>query len=216
MQITAIGAQIKDPNRVNVSIDGRYSFSLDIAQLAELGIKVGQELDEARLAELREASTYGKLYMRALEYVLSRPHSRREVKDYLRRKTFDKKYKVRGKNELKTKEGVSQATADAVLARLTERGYVNDLKFAQFWVENRNLSKGASRRKLQSELAAKGVDKAIVDEVLADTSREDSEELKKMIAKKAARYDDERKLIAYLARQGFNYDDIKTALRGSE
>jgi regulatory protein len=212
MQITAVNAQVKDQNRVSVSVDGKYSFSLDIAQLAGLGIKVGQELNDARLAELKEASAYGKLYTRALEYVLSRPHSQREVKDYLRRKTFDRKYKVRGQNELKTKVGVSQAVADAVLKRLAERGYIDDLKFAKFWVENRNLKKGVSRRKLQAELVKKGIEQGTIEEVLAEAPRSDYEELQKMIAKKAGKYSDEQKLVAYLARQGFNYDDIKTAL----
>ncbi|MDR0398057.1 MAG: RecX family transcriptional regulator [Candidatus Nomurabacteria bacterium] len=212
MKITAINAQVKDSNRVSISVDGKYSFSLHITQLVEMGVKVGQELDDTRLAELKEASSYGKLYARALEYCLSRPHSQREVQDYLRRKTLDKKYKVRGKNELKTKEGVSQAVARAVLSRLIELGYVDDHKFTQFWVENRHLRKGVSRRKLQAELISKGVSKVIIDEVLESAPRNDQEELCKMVAKKAGKYDDEQKLIAYLARQGFNYDDIKQAI----
>jgi SOS response regulatory protein OraA/RecX len=37
--------------------------------------------------------------------------------------------------------------------------------------------------------------------------------LKKLIAKKRAHYaGDEKKLTAYLARQGFSYDDIKNVL----
>ena len=40
--------------------------------------------------------------------------------------------------------------------------------------------------------------------------------LRKMIAKKINKYDDERKLVAYLARQGFKYDDIKSALVDDE
>jgi regulatory protein len=43
-----------------------------------------------------------------------------------------------------------------VFERLVEKGYVDDEKFARFWVENRNQTKGASRRKLEAELRAKG------------------------------------------------------------
>jgi regulatory protein len=212
MIVTAIGAQVKNPNRVNISIDGRYCFSLDIAQVRELGIKIGLEIDDDRLAELEEASQFGKIYIRALEYCLSRPHSVREVKDYLYRKTLDKKYKTRGKNEIKTKPGVSQVVAAAVLERLLQRGYVDDTKFAKFWVENRNVTKGTSRRRLQAELIKKGIAQSIIDGALSETLRNDHEELRKLIAKKASRYDGEQKLIAYLARQGFSYDDIRTAL----
>ena len=52
------------------------------------------------------------------------------------------------------------------------------------------------------ELAQKGVSKDIINEVLG--RRNDEEEILKIIAKKRAKYDDE-KLIQYLCRQGFSY-----------
>jgi regulatory protein len=216
MEITAITSQARDQNRVNVSVDGKYSFSLEIAQISELGVKVGQEISADQLAELKEASARGKLYARALEYCLSRPHSQREIKDYLRRKTLDKKYKPRGASELKLKKGFSPAVADDVLRRLTERGYVNDQAFAKFWVENHGLSRGMSQRRLKAELAKKGVPQDIASEALAAAPRDDQSELKKVIAKKANKYEDKQKLMAYLARQGFSLDDIKEAFRTYE
>ena len=87
MKITAISVQARDKSRVNVSVDGRYRFSLDVLQVAELGIRIGKEYEEAELKALEEESLFGKLYTRALEYCLVRPRSRREVKDYLYRKT---------------------------------------------------------------------------------------------------------------------------------
>ncbi|MFZ1301680.1 MAG: RecX family transcriptional regulator [Candidatus Microsaccharimonas sp.] len=207
MKITSISVQQRDKNRVNVSIDGKYRFSLDFAQITELGIKVGNEYTEAELADLENESQFGKLYMRALEYSLMRPHSQRELTDYLYRKTRDTRTKTGA-----IKKGVSKALTERVYTRITERGYVNDEAFARYWVENRQLRKGISRRKLQAELASKGVDRAIVDSLLAQTERSDEDELQKIIEKRAGRYDDEQKLIAYLARQGFGYDDIKQAI----
>ena len=67
-------------------------------------------------------------------------------------------------------------------------------------------------RKLQMELQAKGVERSIIDEVIQGSERHDTEELLKVIAKKAGRYDDQKKLIAYLVRQGFRYDDVHSAL----
>ena len=46
-------------------------------------------------------------------------------------------------------------------------------------------------------------------------SRDDSEELRKIIARKANRYDDQQKLIQYLVRQGFNYSDVLDELASS-
>ena len=144
-----------------------------------------------------------------------RPHSSREMRDYLWRKTRETKYKSRS-GELKTRAGVAQEIADRVYDRLAEKGYIDDEKFARWWVENRNLRKGTSRRKLQAELAAKGVPQSVISVVLTQTDRTDGDELAKIIAKKRAKYPDDQKFIQYLARLGFSYDDIKTALSGEE
>lgn len=211
MKITALTAQIKNKDRVNVIVDGVYRFSLDVFQVADLGIRIGKEYTEQELAELETESQFGKLYGRALEYTMLRPHSAREVRDYLWRKTRTTKYKSR-QGEIKEREGVSQLVADRVFDRLSEKGYIDDEKFARFWVENRNQRKGSSARKLKSELQAKGVESSMIDAALANTTRSDEDELAKIIAKKRGRYPDEQKFMQYLARQGFSYDDIKAAL----
>ena len=211
MKITAITAQARDKNRINVSVDGAYRFSLDIFQVGELGLKVGKEYSEEELVELEQESQFGKLYARSLEYCLMRPHSSREVRDYLWRKTRTTKVKAKD-GSLKERVGVSPVIADRVFERLAEKGYIDDEKFTRYWVENRSLTKGASKRKLTAELRAKGVEQAIIDQAFEATMRSDDDELKKVITKKRARYPDDQKLMAYLAGQGFSYDDIKQAL----
>lgn len=207
MKITGISAQTKNPDRVNVSVDGSYRFSLDIFQLGELGIKVGNDYSDEELTSFEQESQFGKLYGRALEYTLMRPHSAREIKDYLWRKTRDRKGK-----EGKVIPGYSPALSTRVFDRLQEKGYVDDSRFAQWWVENRNLTKGTSQRKLSTELMTKGVDRSVIDEVLGQSERSDTDEIKKVMEKKRKRYPDENKLIQYLMRQGFRYDDILAAL----
>lgn len=213
MKITSISAQAKNANRVNVSVDGKYRFSLDMYQLADLGVSVGKEYTEQELAALESESEYGKLYGRALEYSIMRPHSSREMRDYLWRKTRTTKYKSRT-GEIKEREGVSQDICDRVYERLVEKGYINDENFARWWVDNRNLRKGTSRRKLQAELQQKGINSGIISSILEVSPRTDADELSKIVAKKRAKYPDETKLMQYLARQGFSYDDIKSALAG--
>lgn len=207
MKITSITIQTKNPNRVNVNVDGKYRFSLDIFQVGDLGLKVGKEYSEQELVELETESKFGKLYARALDYVMMRPHSGREVRDYLYRKTLSTRDKKGEK-----REGYSPALTERVYERLLDKGYINDEKFARWWVENRNVAKGSSMRKLTAELRAKGVANDVVEQVVNDVARTDEDELVKVIAKKRARYADDQKFMQYLARQGFNYDDIKTAL----
>ncbi len=212
MKVTALTSQQKDPNRVNVMVDGTYRFSLDVYQVADLGIRVGRDYSDAELVALETESQFGKLYARSLEYCLIRPRSSREVRDYLYRKTLAKRYKSRRTGEILERQGVSAGVTERVFDRLTEKGYVNDEAFARFWVEYRNVRKGSSMRKLEAELMAKGVDRSIIENQLSTSNRSDADELRKVIAKKRERYADEQKFMRYLASQGFSYDDIKNAL----
>ena len=216
MIITAVTAQQKDKNRINIMVDGKYRFSLDIFQYADLGIKVGKDYSEEELIELETESQFGKLYMRTLEYCLMRPHSAKEVRDYLYRKTRTTRVQRRTTGEVVERPGVPIAVTERVFTRLVDKGYIDDEKFTRYWVENRSQLKGASRRKLQLELRAKGVDSSIIDHVMAETDRSDSNEIQKVIAKKQRLYPDRQKFIQYLMRQGFRYDDIVSALNDTE
>ena len=220
MIITDIKQGVKNPNRVNVFVDGKYAFSLDVAQVVDLKIKVGLEISEEELARFKEASEYGKAYQRALEWVLVRPRSVGELKDYLRRRKRIKEAKelkddwqrereaaemvAKGEDVKIRKKGLREKYDfdDLVVQRLSEKGYVDDAKFAEYYVENRFVKKGISRKRLKMELVKKGISQDTIEEVL--DRRDDEEGILKIIAKKRAKYDDD-KLIAYLCRQGFSY-----------
>ncbi len=207
MKITGITSQQKDKNRVNIFVDGKYRFSLDIFQLVDLGIKIGREYSDEELTELETESQFGKLYMRALDYCLMRPHSAKEVRDYLYRKTRDKRTKTGD-----IVKGIAPIITERVYNRLLEKNYINDEKFTYYWIENRNLKKGISQRKLVAELRTKGIDSTMAERLLAGSFRTDDDELKKIMSKKRSRYPDDQKFIAYLIRHGFRYDDIKNAM----
>lgn len=216
MKITAITLQQRDKNRVNVEVDGAYRFSLDVFQVGELGLKIGKAYTEHELNALETESQFGKLYGRALEYCMMRPHSAKEVRDYLYKKTLHRQIKNRKTGELESRKGVSQDVATRVFERLLKKGYIDDEKFTRYWVENRSQRKGVSFRKLRAELQAKGVASEIIDSALAHTDRHEEDELRKVIARKHARYDDKQKLLQYLSRQGFSYDLIKKVLSEPE
>ncbi len=190
MKITELKQGVKNPNRVNVFVDGKYEFSLDVTQVVDFKIKVGMEISPEQLLEFKKASEFGKLYQRALEWVLVRPRSIRESSDYLHKKIYEKKL---------DKEYINR-----IIDRLVEKKYLNDFEFAKWYVENRFVKKGVSLKRLKMELIKKGVAAEIIDEVLDSSERNDEEEILKIIAKKRAKYDDE-KLTAYLCRQGFPY-----------
>ncbi len=220
-KITDLRQGVKNPNRVNVFINGKYSFSLDVSQVVDFGVKVGRVLKEAELVELKEASEFGKMYQRTLEWVLMRPRSVRETRDYLMRKL---RQSSSGRSSRLSSQGSSLRPrsncgcpsedctefSNEIIERLISKGYLDDRKFAEFWVQNRFVKKGVSRKRLSMELMKKGVSREIIDEVLDE--RNDEEEILKIIAKKRAKYDDE-KLISYLQRQGFSYQLAQSQVR---
>ncbi len=56
------------------------------------------------------------------------------------------------------RRGVPAGAADAVLARFTDVGLIDDAAFARAWVESRHHSRGLSRRSLSAELRRQGVE----------------------------------------------------------
>ena len=86
LKITNIKPAVKNENRVNVFVNEKYAFSLDVSQVVDFKIKVGQEITTEKLAEYKKASEFGKLYQRALEWILVRPRSEKETREYLYRK----------------------------------------------------------------------------------------------------------------------------------
>lgn len=196
MRISAIKPQVKNTERVSVYVDGIYAFSLSLDELVEHRLKSGLVLDEAQLKAFKKLSQEGKWRARSLDWLLRRPHSTKEFRDYLYRKKIEPDFMNSLVKEFQTKK------------------YLNDEAFARFWVESRRSSKHASSRRLRFELRQKGVQKEIVDMILQDTEVDELQALTELITSKRrqTRYQDQQKLTAYLLRQGYNYENIKQAL----
>ena len=215
--ITKLTPGMRDKNRVNVFLDGRFAFSLDITQVVEYSVKVGQKINDERLAQLRKASEFGKLYQRTLEWTITRPHSIREARDYLRRRQYKRKQlnRQRAKDEKKPLPEIEDEVAQLVIDRLIEKKYLNDQKFAELYVENRYLRKGISQKRLKMEMLQKGVSPEIATAALEKIPRPEDEEILKVIAKKRRKYNDFQ-LVGYLVRQGFNFQKAKEAVEASK
>lgn len=192
--ITEISQQIKRTDRLSVYLDGKYSFSLAKDQLPQLGLKLGQQLSQEKIDELKGASTFGKLRDQVYNWLSIRLRSRWEVEDYLRHKTEDESLRSR------------------LLSLLEEQGYIDDIKFAGAWIRHRNLIKPMSKRRLKQELLVKRIPMEIIDDSLSEQAIDDQTAIKELIAKRGHRYPDKQKLMAFLARQGFDYGTIKEAL----
>lgn len=199
MKITAIRSQVKNPQRVSIFVDGKYGFSLSLDELVAQKLKNGQVVDAAELKRYKKLSEDGKLRTRSLEWLLGRPHSIREFKDYL--------YRKKAEPEL----------SENLINEFSQKGYLDDAKFAQWFAELQSR-RNKSNRQVRAELFKKGVSRQIVEEILQENDDDELERLKALATKKmrSSRYkNDPLKLKQYLARQGFSYDDINESLRNT-
>lgn len=194
MKITEIKSQMRRAGRFSIFVDGKYTFSLSESGLLEYKLVIGQELDKADVKRLKQASSDDKLYGNVLRYVAMRPRSEWEVQTYLRRKQ------------------ATPTLTNQLLSKLSDIGLLDDVKFAEAWIASRRLLRPTSRRKLQQELRAKHVSDQVISQALAEDNAAERETLHALVAKKRTRYPDKPKLMQYLARQGFHYDDIKAVL----
>lgn len=197
MKITSIKAQVKRAGRYSVFVDDKYSFSLSDGALLDSKVFVGLELSKERIGELKQASVDDKIYNMVLRYIALRPRTQWEIESYLKRK------------------GVSPTLSDNIVNKLSNLDLLDDKKFAQAFVNDRRLLRPTSRRKLILELRKKRVASDIINEVVGHERSDDETALLDIVARKRkqTRYQDDLKLMQYLARQGFNYDDIKSALK---
>jgi regulatory protein len=196
MKITAIKQQIKRQGRYSIFVEGKYEFSLSETALLESKLSIGQDLSEVQLGELKQASIDDKAYNNALAYAMLRPRSTWEMEQYLLRKKC------------------SPALSKKILNKLSINELLNDEAFARSWVANRRLLKPVSRRRLIQELRAKRVPGEIAERAVAADETDEQAVLVELIARKRkqTRYQDDQKLMQYLAGQGFGYGDIKAAL----
>jgi regulatory protein len=196
--ITALKAQKRNPNRINVYLDGEFAFGLN--RLVAAWLKVGQVMDDAKVETLHKQDSEETAIEKALRFLGPRQRSQAEVEQRL------------------AKYGYDAATIASVSNRLKEDHLLSDDEFAAMWVENRSTFRPRSHRMLKLELKHKGVEESVVLKAL-DQAKDD-ETLAYMAAKKyAARLSNldwqifRRRLGAFLGRRGFSYGTVQPVVK---
>lgn len=194
--ITQIKPQ-KSKKRVNIFLDDKFAFGLDLENFVKLELKVEQELTDKEVKEIVKKAEFQKVYDKILRFATLRPRSKKEYEYWL------KKHKVH--NSLHNK----------LFNRLKRLDFLNDEKFAAWWVEQRTSFRPRSARALRLELRQKGIDRNIIDDVLANIKIDETKIAKELVERKKYKwekldgFEKRKKISAYLARKGFNWEVIK-------
>jgi regulatory protein len=187
--ITAIVAQKKDPNRVNIYLDGEFAFGL--SRIVAAWLKTGQRLEDEKIAKLQSEDAREKAYQQAMLYLSYRARSEAEIRQNLKKHEF------------------AESVIEETLERLRQARLADDNEFARAWVENRSTFRPRSRRLLAMELRQKGLSDEAAQSALTGVNEEEA--AYEAARKRAGRLssldwtDFRKKLSDFLARRGFSY-----------
>lgn len=130
----------------------------------------------------------------------------------------------RTEEQLRTKlkrGGYPDDIVKEVIAYVKSFGYINDASYARSFIDSRKDKK--SKREIYAALAEKGIARDEIDEAMEECyGHEDARHaIMTLLAKK--HYDPEtadhvqtRKILGYLTRKGFRYEDIRQVIQVSE
>lgn len=140
-----------------------------------------------------------------MQFLATRPRSVAEIQRHLRGKHYD------------------DDAVDGAIDKLRAQRYVNDLDFAKYWVEQRARFRPKGDRALVSELINKGVSRETIDAALGELPAEsEADRARRAIARAITRWqtfapaERKRKIHAFLAARGFEYDVIDEIIRAEE
>ncbi len=207
-QITALEPQ-KRPGRLNVFVDGHFVMGVGEAVAADLRLRVGKEMTAEKLREIAGAEEVQKALDSALGLLEVRARAKKEIETRLAQK------------------GIEDDIIAQVIAKLVRLELINDAQFAAQWVEAKtrvNGNRPMGRRRLSSELYAKGVAKEQIAHAVEAVTNADELALARAAASKKVRgvptgrdalQKERQKLMGFLQRRGFGWEVVKQVTRES-
>ena len=202
-QITNITPAPRNPGRFAVSVDGVVVAVVSLDAIERMRLSVGASI-AGRMEEIEREAAALKVYDRALNMLALRARSSRELSRSL------------------VQKGEDPALVNRAIERLTEQGLLDDAAFAESFTRSKVLGARQSRRRVQQGLAKKGVARDVSDAAIAAVFEEEGVDQRGIVldaARKKMRslaklepLVQRRRLYAFLARRGYDLEDIRGAL----
>lgn len=195
-KITAIAAQEKDKNRCNLFIDGEFCLALPIDTVLDYRLKVGDEIAEDKLREIRLEGDKAFALKKAVAYVGAGMKTKKQVITYLRRKEL------------------SDNAVFYAIDKLKEYGLIDDEEYAKRYIETCSKTNG---KKLASfKLMEKGVSKDVIEKAYEDVNPLGKENAKALAERRLHNKEITKELLQktyrYLLSRGFSYEEVEYAI----
>ena len=197
--------QKKNDNNVIVLLDNDQKLFLSYEVLLKNGLRKGSEVSESHFDYLVKENQKYFIKQKAFALLGKRIHSVYELRTKLRQKKYD--------------ADLIQLTIDDLL----NSRYLDDMKFAEMFSEEKLRLKLWGKTKLNSELMKKGISSAVITTVLEEKFPPADEELdnasqlvKKKYSQLRNRNMEHQKLVkrlyAFLISRGYSYDVSRQAI----
>ena len=201
--VTGIVPVPRHAGRFEVLVDGKAFATLSLDAIERLELVVGRTVQGLEDRIVHEAAQL-KVYDRALNMLAFRARASAELARSLVRK------------------GELREHVDHAISRLLQQGLLDDAAFAQSFTRSKVIGAGQSRRRVQQDLARKGVARdvsdAAIDTVFEEEGVDQSAVVEEVARKKLRSLSKlepqvrRRRLYAFLARRGYDSGDIRSAM----
>ncbi len=205
MQINKLEPSQRGKGRWLAWLDNGSLLRVTENEVADFALYAGMELSDEVYDKLTQAAGQSAVRAKALDYISSRPMSRRELIQKLTARPRDLK-----KTPAATEEQ-AQETADW----LEGLGYLNDAEYADTVVQQYS-AKGYGERKLRDELFRRGVPRQYWDNALEKAQPPEEGVDAFLRSRFKGHIPDEkecRRAADALARRGYSWSDISAGLR---
>ena len=195
-KITAITAQEKNKERVNLFVDGEFFAGVSLETAMKLRLKVGDNVDETRLNEILKETERTEALNKAADYALKTLKTKRQVKDYL------------------LKKGYSEEIVWQAVDKLKEYRYIDDKEYSKRFIESTSKTQG--KRLIEYKLMMKGVKKEDVAAAYETAETDDNASARalceKYLRNKEKTRENVLKAYKYLIGKGFSYEQADYAV----
>ncbi len=171
----------------------------DIILKNDLLIK--KEIDESIISKLKKENDYSSVYNLCIKYISFKMRCKNEIKKYLLRKN------------------ISNEIIENVVSKLEKEGYINDKKYAEFYVKDKFKLSSSGPLKIKKELTSFGIKEEIIDYSINNIEKINWEEkLQKLISKKlsltkGSKKEKENKIISYFYNLGYDCTMIQDIMQ---
>lgn len=183
-----------------LTLSNGETLKMPRALLKERPYRAGVPFDRAGFDAFMQARSYPFAMEKAVALLATRARTEQEIATALRQNAYPE-------------EAIAR-----VMARLLDAGYLSDSAFAEQWASSR-AAKGLGARRIRMELRQKGIESDEIDHALSHMDDALLREGAWKAAQKAARGKDlslpaeRQKVLAALARRGFDYSLAKACLQ---